>query len=108
MTFRSVLSIFEKYEALLCAQKTPLTYFLQACFRFLATATMTAEDYRRRLLDDTSGTLYTTILAEALDDAETGIRYAACQGVRALSRSIEVLRTNVVDSGLGMKLWDLV
>lgn len=31
-----------------------------------------------------------------------GTRYAACQLTRALSRSVSVLRTSIVDSGLGM------
>ena len=34
-----------------------------------------------------------------------GTRYAACQVVRALSRSVSVLRTSIVDSGLGMVIF---
>jgi len=34
-----------------------------------------------------------------------GTRYAACQLVRALSRSVSVLRTSIVDSGLGMVIF---
>ncbi|KAI0929233.1 hypothetical protein AcW1_006226 [Taiwanofungus camphoratus] len=36
-----------------------------------------------------------------------GVRYAACQCVRALSRSVAVLRTNIVDTGLGMAVYKL-
>lgn len=37
-----------------------------------------------------------------------GTRYAACQCVRALSRAVAVLRTNIVDSGLGMDVLKIV
>ena len=37
-----------------------------------------------------------------------GTRYAACQSVRALSRAVAVLRTNIVDSGLGMDILNIV
>ncbi|KAJ7109549.1 armadillo-type protein [Mycena crocata] len=36
-----------------------------------------------------------------------GVRYAACQCVRALSRAVAVLRTNIVDSGLGMAVFQI-
>lgn len=36
-----------------------------------------------------------------------GVRYAACQCVRALSRAVTVLRTNIVDSGLGMTIFSI-
>ncbi|KAL9708624.1 hypothetical protein Ac2012v2_008173 [Leucoagaricus gongylophorus] len=36
-----------------------------------------------------------------------GVRYAACQCVRALSRAVTVLRTNIVDSGLGMAIFTI-
>jgi hypothetical protein len=34
-----------------------------------------------------------------------GTRHAACQLIRALSRSVSVLRTSIVDSGLGMVIF---
>ncbi|KAI0086228.1 ARM repeat-containing protein [Irpex rosettiformis] len=36
-----------------------------------------------------------------------GVRYAACQCVRALSRAVAVLRTNLVDSGLGLAVYEV-
>lgn len=36
-----------------------------------------------------------------------GVRYAACQCVRALSRAVAVLRTNLVDSGLGLSVYQV-
>ncbi|KAH9071040.1 ARM repeat-containing protein [Lactarius deliciosus] len=44
-------------------------------------------------------------LATALTHRHTGVRYAACQCVRALSRSVAVTRTSLVDSGLGTALF---
>jgi len=41
----------------------------------------------------------------SLTHPHIGVRYAACQCVRALSRSVAVLRTNIVDSGLGMAVF---
>lgn len=36
------------------------------------------------------------------------VRHAACQCARVLCRSISVLRTSVVDSGIGLTLFELV
>ncbi|KAJ7080182.1 armadillo-type protein [Mycena belliarum] len=43
----------------------------------------------------------------ALSARHVGVRYAACQCVRALSRAVSVLRTNIVDSGLGMAVFQI-
>ncbi|KAL6300508.1 ARM repeat-containing protein [Sparassis latifolia] len=43
----------------------------------------------------------------SLSHQHVGVRYAACQCVRALSRSVAVLRTNIVDTGLGMAVYQL-
>ncbi|KAJ6523494.1 ARM repeat-containing protein [Mycena vulgaris] len=43
----------------------------------------------------------------ALAHRAVGVRYAACQCVRALSRAVAVLRTNIVDSGLGMAVFQI-
>lgn len=42
-----------------------------------------------------------------LSHRHTGVRFAACQCVRALSRAVAVLRTNIVDSGLGMAIFQI-
>ena len=36
-----------------------------------------------------------------------GVRYAACQCARALSRAVSALRTNIVDTGLGLAVFRL-
>ncbi|OBZ65761.1 Acetolactate synthase, mitochondrial [Grifola frondosa] len=43
----------------------------------------------------------------SLSHQHVGVRYAACQCVRALSRAVAVLRTNIVDTGLGLAVYQL-
>ncbi|KAG6884081.1 hypothetical protein C0992_007057, partial [Termitomyces sp. T32_za158] len=45
------------------------------------------------------------VLRAGLAHPSPGVRYAACQCVRAMSRAVAVLRTNIVDSELGMGVW---
>ncbi|CAK5284745.1 unnamed protein product [Mycena citricolor] len=59
------------------------------------------ENNIRLALTSSSPSLLPTVLA-ALTHPRVGVRYAGCQCVRALSRGLAVLRTNIVDSGLGM------
>ncbi|KAI0077112.1 ARM repeat-containing protein [Panus rudis PR-1116 ss-1] len=41
----------------------------------------------------------------SLTHRHVGVRWSACQCVRALSRAVAVLRTNVVDTGLGLAVF---
>lgn len=43
----------------------------------------------------------------SLSHQYVGVRYAACQCARALSRAVAALRTNIVDTGLGMSVFQL-
>ena len=43
----------------------------------------------------------------SLSHPHIGVRYAACQCVRSISRSVAVLRTNIVDSGIGLAAYRL-
>ncbi|KAG5733545.1 hypothetical protein E4T56_gene17152, partial [Termitomyces sp. T112] len=45
------------------------------------------------------------VLLAGLAHPSPGVRYAACQCVRAMSRAVAVLKTNIVDSGLGVGVW---
>ncbi|KAG6815975.1 hypothetical protein H0H87_009702 [Tephrocybe sp. NHM501043] len=53
---------------------------------------------------DTSPPLLPVLLL-GLAHPAPGVRYAACQCIRAMSRAVAVLRTNIVDSGLGVGVW---
>ena len=44
----------------------------------------------------------------SLTHHHVGVRYAACQCVRALSRAVAVIRTNVVDSGIGKTVFQIL
>ena len=46
-------------------------------------------------------------LQTSLSHRHIGVRYAACQVVRALSRAVSVLRTNIMDTGLGLAVFQM-
>jgi len=48
------------------------------------------------------------LISRSLSHARPGVRYAACQCVRAFSRSVSVLRTNIGDSKLAEVLFEIV
>jgi armadillo repeat-containing protein 8 len=81
-------------ESLCCLREAALTT--------IAVLALTDNDIRR---DVTDGQRLLPPLASALTHQHTGVRYAACQCVRALSRSVAVTRTSLVDSGLGTALF---
>ncbi|KAG9036459.1 hypothetical protein FRB95_008757 [Tulasnella sp. JGI-2019a] len=80
--------------------------FREAILIALASLTLHQDSLRRKLLSMTPS--YLDLIMAALDDSCVGVRYAACQCARALSRSVDVLRTSAIDSGLGMKLWQML
>ncbi|KAI0253577.1 ARM repeat-containing protein [Lactifluus subvellereus] len=74
----------------------------EAALTTIAVLALADNDIRR---DVTDGQRLLPPLASALTHRHTGVRYAACQCVRALSRSVAVARTSLVDSGLGTALF---
>ncbi|KAF8994121.1 hypothetical protein BDQ17DRAFT_1367361 [Cyathus striatus] len=48
------------------------------------------------------------LLSVSLVNPHVDVRTAACQCIRALSRAVESLRTSVIDSGLVMRVWEVV
>jgi len=74
----------------------------EAALTTIAVLALADNDIRR---DVTDGQRLLLPLSSALTHRHTGVRYAACQCVRALSRSVAVTRTSLVDSGLGAALF---
>ncbi|KAF9651456.1 ARM repeat-containing protein [Thelephora ganbajun] len=74
----------------------------EAALSAIAALSLWNNDIRREVAENYS--LIATIRA-SLSHPHTGVRFAACQCVRALSRLVAVVRTSLVDSGLGMKVY---
>lgn len=47
------------------------------------------------------------LIQSCMTHRHVGVRYASCQCVRAISRSVAVLRTSLVDSGLGLQVFEI-
>ncbi|KAF5323748.1 hypothetical protein D9619_012877 [Psilocybe cf. subviscida] len=89
----------------------------EAALTALASLALHSDDIRRditdslRLLPAISRALRAGSSSSAsaqLRAKHIGTRHAACQVVRAMSRSVSVLRTSIVDSGLGMDVLRIV
>ena len=70
----------------------------------IAAITLFKDDYRKQVID--TG-LIPSIVA-AMSSSVSGIRAAACQCTRSLSRSVCILRTNLVDAGIAIPLFRLL
>ncbi|KAF8638143.1 hypothetical protein AX17_002416 [Amanita inopinata Kibby_2008] len=70
-----------------------------------STLSLLSPEIRRCIADDLKLLPY---IKTSLLHKHYGIRYAACQCVRALSRSVQVLRTNLVDTGVGMAVLKII
>lgn len=75
----------------------------EASLTALAALCFQRDEIRRKLVDHTTPTVLPLIVA-SLGASHVGIRVAACRLVRALSRSISILRTSLVDAGVAAKL----
>lgn len=71
----------------------------EAALTAIAALTLLSNDIRRSLTDDLH---LLPFIHVSLSAKYVGVRYAACQCVRSLSRAVSALRTSIVDSGLGM------
>ncbi|KAF9530698.1 armadillo-type protein [Crepidotus variabilis] len=78
----------------------------EASLTALASLALRSDDIRRRVTDELR--LLPFISRALRVKKHIGTRYAACQCVRALSRAVLVLRTGIVDSGLGMDVLRIV
>jgi len=79
---------------------------LQAGLTALSSLALCSDDIRRRITDELR--LLPCISRALRAKRHVGTRYAACQCVRAMSRAVSVLRTSIVDSGLGMDVLRIV
>ncbi|CAO1620232.1 unnamed protein product [Parajaminaea phylloscopi] len=79
----------------------------EAILTALAALTFTRDEVRRQLIDGSSPTLLPTAVA-CLSSPAVGTRIAACRLIRALSRSISILRTSLVDAGVAEKLLGII
>lgn len=79
----------------------------QAALTTLAALTLFSNDIRRALTDDLSYPFLPYIHISLVSHKHVGVRYAACQCVRALSRGVGVVRTGLVDSGIGLRVFEV-
>jgi len=93
-------------EVSLCtsaARAMPHADSLQATLTALAALAFQRDEIRRAIVDATSPALL-PLIVPSLTASDLGIRVAACRLVRALSRSISILRTSLVDVGVADQL----
>lgn len=81
-----------------------LTARVQAALTAIAAIALFDNDIRNEMTDTLKLIPY---IQNSLAHHHPGVRYAACQCVRALSRAVSVLRTNIVDSGLGLAVYQV-
>jgi hypothetical protein len=79
----------------------------EASLMALAALCFQRDDIRRRLVDITSPPLLPIIVA-SMSAPQVATRVAACRLVRALSRSISILRTSLVDAGVSGRLLSIL
>lgn len=79
----------------------------EAVLTALAALTFTRDEIRRQLIDGHSSSLLPMVVP-CLTSSALGTRIAACRLVRALSRSISILRTSLIDAGVAEKLLHLI
>jgi hypothetical protein len=67
----------------------------------VATISLSDNETRREFTD------LIPVFNMSLTHRHVGVRYAACQCIRALSRAVAVIRTSIVDSGVGMTVFQV-
>ncbi|EPQ28730.1 uncharacterized protein PFL1_03534 [Pseudozyma flocculosa PF-1] len=79
----------------------------EACLSAMAALTFQQDELRRRAVDTCTPSVL-SMLVPCLTFPALGVRVAACRLTRALSRSISILRTSLVDAGIAAKLVGLI
>ncbi|SPO21869.1 uncharacterized protein UTRI_01858_B [Ustilago trichophora] len=75
----------------------------EACLTALAALTFQHDEPRRKLIDSVQPPVLAMVVS-SIGFPALGVRVAACRLTRALSRSISILRTSIVDAGVAPKL----
>ncbi|OJT08728.1 Armadillo repeat-containing protein 8, partial [Trametes pubescens] len=76
----------------------------EAALTAIAAISLFDNDIRTAVTDDLR---LVPAFQASLTNRYVGVRYAACQCARALSRAVSALRTNIVDTGLGLSVFQL-
>ncbi|KZO97155.1 ARM repeat-containing protein [Calocera viscosa TUFC12733] len=84
----------------------PLLHLREACMTALASLTLPDAGLRSQLAEQKPSVL--PIIHASLSHPAPGVRHAACQVVRALSRSVAILRSSLVDEGVAVSVLGLV
>ncbi|KAJ7636791.1 ARM repeat-containing protein [Roridomyces roridus] len=87
-------------------EPTPPSLLRESLLTTLAALSLFDNTIRLALADTPHPSLL-PLIHSSLSHPRAGVRYAAAQCVRALSRAVAVLRTNIVDSGLGLAVFHL-
>lgn len=85
------------------ATEPALHHLQEAVLTALAALTFSRDELRRQVMESTSPNLLRLVIA-SLSSTSLGTRVAACRLVRALSRSVSILRTSLVDAGVAERL----
>ncbi|KAJ9478252.1 Armadillo repeat-containing protein 8 [Pseudozyma hubeiensis] len=75
----------------------------EACLTALAALTFQHDEPRRKLIDTVQPPVLALVVS-SISFPALGVRIAACRLSRALSRSLSILRTSIVDAGVAPKL----
>jgi hypothetical protein len=70
----------------------------------IAAISLFDNNIRREVADDLH---LVPTLQVSLSHKNIGVRHAACTCLRALSRAVSIIRTNIVDSKIGMELFEI-
>jgi hypothetical protein len=95
-----VWPVFEKYS-ISSTYSPDASEMAKAALTAVASLSLFDNETRRKFTE------LIPVINVSLTHRHVGVRYAACQCVRALSRAVAVIRTNIMDSGLGMTVFHI-
>ncbi|KAG9226457.1 hypothetical protein CCMSSC00406_0003336 [Pleurotus cornucopiae] len=81
-----------------------LSSLREAALTTISAMSLFDDNIRREVADEFE---LLPLIQSCMTHRHVGVRYASCQCVRAISRSVAVLRTSLVDSGLGLQVFEI-